>query len=129
MKCCLFQTFARGLFKRFQKRLESESTGVFVAELEGQIVGVSIAHEWHEYLMSGLKQIRFSTLVVDLEHRKKGVGKALFEFTRDWAEGIGATWFEWYSSPSAVSFYEHMGFEGNYNPDPENPYFEIVFER
>ena len=42
-------------FKRFQKKLESESTGVFVAELEGRIVGISMAHEWHEYLMSGLK--------------------------------------------------------------------------
>ena len=31
-------------FKRFQKKLESESIGVFVAELEGQIVGVSMAH-------------------------------------------------------------------------------------
>ena len=32
------------VFKRFQKKLESESIGVFVAELEGQIVGVSMAH-------------------------------------------------------------------------------------
>jgi GNAT superfamily N-acetyltransferase len=119
----------KNAFQRFQKKLESESTGVFVAELEGQIVGVALAHEWHEYLMSERKQIRFSTLEVSLEHRKKGIGKALFEFARDWAHGIGGTWFEWYSSPSAVAFYEHMGFRGNDNPDPECPYFEINFQR
>ena len=95
-------------FKRFQKKLETE--GVFVAELEGEIVGISMAHTWHEYLMSGRKQIRFSMLEVKLEYRNKGVGKALFEHTRDWADSIGATWFEWYSSPSAVTFYEHVGF-------------------
>ena len=89
-------------FKRFQKKLEVE--GVFVAELEGRIVGVSMAHSWHEYLMSGRKQIRFSTLEVSPEYRKRGIGKALFEFTRDWAESIGATWFEWYSSKARLVF-------------------------
>ena len=79
--------------------------------------------------MSGRKQIRFSMLEVKLEYRNKSVGKALFEHTRDWADSIGATWFEWYSSQNAIGFYERLGFQGDANPDPENPYFEIKFER
>ena len=114
---------------RFERLLENPKCAVFVAELEGRIVGVAMAHEWHEYLMSGLKQIRFSTLVVSPEHRHKGIGRALFEYTRDWAHGIGATWFEWYASRSAISFYERMGFVGQSHPDEDHPYFEIAWER
>ena len=79
--------------------------------------------------MSGRKQIRFSTLGVSLEHRKKGIGKALFECTRDWAKSIGATWFEWYTSQNATSFYERLGFTGDAQPDPDTAYFEIDFSK
>jgi GNAT superfamily N-acetyltransferase len=114
-------------FVRFQNRLESPLHGVFVAEQAGQIVGVAMAHEWDHYIMSGRKQIRFSVLVVQEEQRKKGIGKALFETARDWAKGIGATWFEWYASTSGIGFYEHLGYVGDSNPDPETPFFEIEF--
>ena len=113
--------------QRFNHKINSSLHGVFVAELGGKIVGIAKAHEWDEYLMSGRKQIRFSTLSVSPAHRKRGIGKALFEHTRDWAQSIGATWFEWYASPSAVEFYRRMGLEGVSCPDPECPYFEIKF--
>jgi GNAT superfamily N-acetyltransferase len=116
-------------FSRFQNRLESSLHGVFVAELDAEIVGIAMAHEWDYYLMSGHKQIRFSSLYVKPEHQKKGIGKALFEFTRDWAKDNGATWFEWYASQSAIGFYERLGFLGNAQPDPENPYYEIDFSK
>lgn len=113
--------------QRFNRKITSSLHGVFVAELEGQIVGIAKAHEWDEYLMSGRKQIRFSTLRVHPDYRKCGIGKALFEHTRDWARSIGATWFEWYASPSAVSFYRRLGLEGELCPEPECPYFCIEF--
>ncbi len=113
--------------QRFNRKLTSSLHGVFVAELEGQIVGIAKAHEWDEYLMSGRKQIRFSTLSVHPDYRKRGIGKALFEHTRDWAQSIGATWFEWYASPSAVEFYRRLGLEGVTCPQPEYPYFELQF--
>ena len=113
--------------QRFNNKITSSLHGVFVAELEGRIVGIAKAHEWDEYLMSGRKQIRFSTLKVHADYRKRGIGKALFEHTRDWAQSIGATWFEWYASPSAVKFYRRLGFTGVSCPEPEYPYFEIQF--
>lgn len=116
-------------FLRFQARLESPLHGVFVAELDSEIVGIAMAHEWDHYLMSGRKQIRFSSLYVKPEHQKKGIGRALLEVTQDWAKDNGATWFEWYASKSAIAFYERLGFTGNTQPDPENPFFEIEFSK
>jgi N-acetylglutamate synthase-like GNAT family acetyltransferase len=60
---------------------------------------------------------------------EKGIGRALFEMTKDWAKGIGATWFEWYASQSATGFYKRLGFTGDAQPNPENPYYEIDFSK
>ena len=114
-------------FKCFQKKLESPLHVVLVAELNGEIVGIAKAHEWDEYLMSGIKQIRFSSLAVSELHRRQGIGRALFEATRDWAISQGATWFEWYASKKAVPFYESLGFKGQSHPDEDYPYFSIEY--
>ena len=37
---------------------------LLVAETGNKIVGIAMAHEWEEYLMSDRQQIRFSTLHV-----------------------------------------------------------------
>jgi GNAT superfamily N-acetyltransferase len=115
--------------ERFTRKINSQLHRVLVAELEGRIVGIAMAHEWDEYLMSGRKQIRFGTLYVLPAFQKRGIGTALFVAARDWAERIGARWFEWYASQSAVPFYERLGYTGSAQPDPDHPYFEIQFER
>jgi GNAT superfamily N-acetyltransferase len=115
--------------ERFERKINSSLHRVLVAELEGRVVGIAMAHEWDEYLMSGRKQIRFGTLYVLPAFQKRGIGKALFEAARDWAESIGATWFEWYASQSAVPFYERLGYTGSAQSDPDHPYFEILFKR
>ena len=116
-------------FTRYQRKLASPLQCVLVAEIEARIVGVAMAHKWNEYVMSGRKQICFSTLYVLEDFRKQGVGKALFEGIRAWAESIGATWLEWYASPSAVVFYKRLGYEGVLNPNPQHPFYELEFER
>ena len=114
-------------FKRFQKKLGSPLHVVLVAELNGKIVGIAKAHEWDEYLMSGIKQIRFSSLAVSELHRRQGIGRALFEATRTWAESQGVTWFEWYINKKALPFYERLGFTGQSQPDEDYPYFCIEY--
>ena len=116
-------------FARYRRKLASPLQCVLVAEIEVRIVGVAMAHEWDEYVMSGRKQIRFSTLYVLEAFRKQGIGKALFEGIRAWAENNGATWLEWYASPSAVGFYRRLGYEGTFDPDPQHPFYELEFER
>ena len=115
-------------FARYQRKIASPLQCVLVAEGETQIVGVAMAHEWDEYVMSGRKQVRFSTLYVLEPFRRQGVGKALFEGIRAWARSVGATWLEWYASSSAVGFYKRLGYEGTSNPDLQHPFYEIEFE-
>lgn len=114
-------------FVRFQAKICSDLHGVFVAELEGHIVGIAMAHVWDEFIMSRRKQIRFSSLFVHPDFQRLGIGKALFESTRDWAKSMGGTWFEWYASQSAVGFYERLGYAGSVDASPEHLYFEIKF--
>ncbi|MGL5943051.1 MAG: GNAT family N-acetyltransferase [Waterburya sp.] len=112
-------------FKRYKYKIASPLHCVLVAEIDNQIVGIAMAHEWDEYLISGRKQIRFSTLHVLESFRRQGIGKALFVNICNWAEIIGATWLEWYASPSAIDFYKKLGYTGTLNPNPNYPYYEI----
>ncbi len=115
--------------QRYLRRIDSTLSCVLVAMNNDDFVGFAMAQQWDEYLMSGRKQIRFSTLEVLPAHQRQGVGRALFEGIVGWAEDIGATWLEWYASPSAVPFYERLGFKGDPCPQPEYPYFEIHFSK
>lgn len=117
---------------RFRRKLASELECVLVAEehrpgAEPRLVGLALAHQWDEYLMSGQRQLRFSTLRVHPDYQRQGVGRALFGGIVAWAKSRNATWLEWYASPSAVPFYTRLGFTGTLCPDPEYPYYEIRF--
>ncbi|MGL6343805.1 MAG: GNAT family N-acetyltransferase [Waterburya sp.] len=57
--------------------------------------------------------------------RKQGIGKALFLNICNWAKITGATWLEWYASPSAIDFYKKLGYKGTLNPNPDHRYYEI----
>lgn len=115
-------------FRRYQDKVASPLHCVLVAEIETRVVGIAMAHHWDEYIISGRKQVRFSTLYVLEPFRRQGVGKALFQSILAWAEATGATWLGWYASPSATDFYRRLGYEGTLNPDPQHPFYEIEFE-
>jgi GNAT superfamily N-acetyltransferase len=117
----------KAAFVRYQAKIGSDLHGVFVAELEGRVVGIAMAHVWDEFIMSGRKQIRFSSLFVHSDFLRLGIGKALFFATRDWAKSIGGTWFEWYASQSAIGFYERLGYSSTPQTDVEHPFYEIEF--
>ena len=117
---------------RFRRKLTAELECVLVAEWHQpgatpQLVGLALAHQWDEYLMSGRRQLRFSTLRVHPDHRRRGVGRALFGGIVAWARSRDATWLEWYASPGAVPFYTRLGFTGTVCPDPDFPYYELRF--
>ncbi len=114
---------------RFHRKINSPLHGMFVAELDGRVVGIAMVHEWDEYLVSGRKQMRFSTLEVLPELRRLGIGRALFQAVEGWAVDNGATWLEWYGSQNALPFYERLGHSGQAHSHPNHPYFEIEFKR
>lgn len=114
--------------ERFGRKLASELECVLVAVQGQRVIGVALAHQWEEYLMTGERQIRFSTLKVLPEERRRGVGKALLEGIIAWAKSRDARWLEWYASPSAVPFYSRLGYQGILDPTPDNPYYEIDFK-
>jgi ribosomal protein S18 acetylase RimI-like enzyme len=53
--------------------------------------------------------------------------KKRLEAVKIWSKENGAKWLEWYASPSAIGFYEKLGYKGEPCPQPENPSYEIEF--
>lgn len=77
----------------------------FKATLEEEIIGCATG-----VFESGV--VELSTLIVDKNHRKKGIGKMLLNQVIEWAKPLGAhkiilsTMERW----EAAKFYKHLGF-------------------
>lgn len=89
---------------------ENPVFGSFVAEYEGEIVGVSIYY--NRYSTWKGKRLYLEDIVVNKEYRGKGVGKALFEATVAKAKEENCTGMMWQVldwNESAISFYKQYG--------------------
>ncbi|KKD58068.1 hypothetical protein RN22_23105 [Grimontia sp. AD028] len=104
--------------KRFLlSKIQDEAWWFAVAESEGQIVGYTMArldkNETVPFLTNALI-CRLNTIVVDQNIQTRGVGRALIDACKKWAEENGAVEvrLEVMSfNENAVGFYEHIGFE------------------
>ncbi|NGN97245.1 GNAT family N-acetyltransferase [Grimontia sp. S25] len=104
--------------KRFLlSKIQDEAWWFAVAESEGQIVGYTMArldkNETVPFLTNALI-CRLNTIVVNQNIQTKGVGRALIDACKKWAEENGAVEvrLEVMSfNENAVGFYEHIGFE------------------
>jgi ribosomal protein S18 acetylase RimI-like enzyme len=94
--------------------LSDGSKPIFVFD-EGKILGhafCQITEIKNHRLLQDTKTLYIDDICVDETVRGKHIGKALYEFVRDYAKSIGCyniTLNVWEGNDSAYSFYKHMG--------------------
>lgn len=94
-------------------------TPVFVYEDSGQVMGYvfCIARSQDSGSLQPLKTLYIDDLCVDASARGQHIGKALFEYARDYAVRSGfynITLHVWECNPGAKAFYEALGLKPQY---------------
>ena len=96
--------------------LSDGSKPIFVFE-EGKILGhafCQITEIKNHRLLQDTKTLYIDDICVDETVRGKHIGKALYEFVRDYAKSIGCyniTLNVWEGNDAAYSFYKNMGMQ------------------
>lgn len=90
-------------------------TPVFVAEDEGEVLGhcfCKFIRFSKDNVLTDIKTLYIDDICVDEKARHKGVGKALYNFTQDFAKSencYNITLNVWNGNESAIKFYEYLG--------------------
>lgn len=99
----------------FQFLLKDEDTIALVSEIEQQIVGfcvVTLKQPSKNPIMKTRQVAFMECLCVDKQHRKCGIGRALFNKATTLSKQKGADVMElmvWSFNNTAIKFYENMG--------------------
>lgn len=94
--------------------INDSSKPIFVYD-DGEVVGhafCQITEVRNHRLLQDIKTLYIDDICVDESSRGKHIGKALFEFVRDYAKSIGCnniTLNVWEGNDSAMAFYKNMG--------------------
>ena len=94
--------------------LDNDSKPIFVYD-DGEVLGhafCQITDVKSHKLLQDAKTLYIDDICVDEKARGKHVGKALYEFVRDYAKSIGCynmTLNVWEGNDPALSFYKNMG--------------------
>ena len=94
--------------------LDNDSKPIFVYD-DGEVLGhafCQITDVKSHKLLQDAKTLYIDDICVDEKARGKHVGKALYEFVRDYAKSIGCynmTLNVWEGNDPAFSFYKNMG--------------------
>ena len=112
-----YPTDPRAVTPRLERLLHVEDTGAVVAELRDRVIGLA-SYQLTEVIYRPLPQCRLTALVVDGEHRRRGVARALVAAIESIASSRGCFRIEVTTQPSrtdALGLYAALGFE----PRPE----------
>jgi len=99
------------------KILADKNTALFVAEHEGEIIGlihVRVRETPDIPILVPRRYAVINDLVVKEKFRRHGVGRALLERAERWALDKGATQVElvvWEFNKGAIAFYEKLGYK------------------
>lgn len=94
--------------------LDNDSNPIFVYD-DGEVLGhafCQITDVKSHKLLQDAKTLYIDDICVDEKARGKHVGKALYEFVRDYAKSIGCynmTLNVWEGNDPALNFYKNMG--------------------
>lgn len=91
--------------------LDSSHARLFVAEVDGEVVGFVETQVYEAVYFSPL--VNILGLAVRESHRGMGIGKSLMEAAENWAKEIGAKGVRLNSGASrteAHAFYRHIGY-------------------
>lgn len=97
--------------------IDSENEGLFVAEENGEVIGLIHVAEDQTPPYKPIVPHRFAVvidLMVDEKARKQGAGKALMSAAKQWAEERGLDYIELmvlHENETGIGFYRHEGFE------------------
>ena len=102
--------------QELSKMLDNDNKPIFVFD-DGSVLGYAfcqISEVQNDILLQDTKTMYIDDICVDENARGKHVGKALFEFVRDYAQTIGChniTLNVWTGNDAAQSFYKNMGMQ------------------
>ena len=102
--------------QELSKMLDNDNKPIFVFD-DGGVLGYAfcqISEVQNDILLQDTKTMYIDDICVDENARGKHVGKALFEFVRDYAQTIGChniTLNVWTGNVAAQSFYKNMGMQ------------------
>ena len=102
--------------QELSKMLNNDNKPIFVFD-DGGVLGYAfcqISEVQNDILLQDTKKMYIDDICVDENARGKHVGKALFEFVRDYAQTIGChniTLNVWTGNDAAQSFYKNMGMQ------------------
>lgn len=100
--------------RELEALLDDESKPVFVFD-DGDVLGhafCQVTEAKNHLLLQDVKTLYIDDICVDEKARGKHVGRALYEFVRDYARSIGChniTLNVWDGNEPALCFYKNMG--------------------
>ncbi len=94
-------------------------TPVFVYEEDGKVLGYAfcVLQKQESLSLMPLKTLYIDDLCVDEKARGRHIGKALFEYVREFARERGSyniTLHVWECNPGAMAFYRSLGMQPQY---------------
>jgi ribosomal protein S18 acetylase RimI-like enzyme len=102
--------------QELEAMLDDDSKPIFVYD-EGTVLGYAfcqVIEVKDNQLLEDIKTLYIDDICVDEEARGKHVGKALYEYVRDYAKSIGCnniTLNVWEGNEPALRFYQNMGMQ------------------
>ena len=102
--------------QELESMLSDDNRPIFVYD-DGDVLGYAfcqISEVKDHLLLQNIKTLYIDDICVDENARGQHIGKALYEFVRDYARSIGCnniTLNVWEGNDAALSFYKNMGMQ------------------
>lgn len=109
-----YQYSLDGTVQNVTKLLSSNADKIFVAILDGSVVGYVHANDYDLLYAPHMKNIM--GIAVSGGHKRKGIGRALLQQVENWARETGAFGIRLVSGSTrtdAHAFYRRCGYEGS----------------